>query len=97
MSAAANGSDHPTGIECPGADMAASSPDHAALFAAMPTPYLVLTPELVIVDANPAYLANTGRTRAELVGRPVFEAFPGNPDSTASDASGSRGSLHGPP
>ncbi|KGH48670.1 hypothetical protein IN07_00645 [Modestobacter caceresii] len=70
--------------------MAVSSPDHAALFAAMPTPYLVLTPQLVIVDANPAYLANTGRTLAELVGRPVFEAFPGNPDSTAPDASGSR-------
>ncbi|MCZ2822942.1 MULTISPECIES: SpoIIE family protein phosphatase [unclassified Modestobacter] len=69
-------------------------PDHAALFAAMPTPYLVLTPELVIADANPAYLATTGRTRDELIGRPVFEAFPGNPDATATDgASRIRASL----
>ncbi|WP_164700561.1 SpoIIE family protein phosphatase [Modestobacter sp. KNN46-3] len=90
MSAGANRSDNPIGNGGPGAHLAVSSPDHAALFAAMPTPYLVLTPQLVIVDANPAYLANTGRTLAELVGRPVFEAFPGNPDSTAPDASGSR-------
>jgi serine phosphatase RsbU (regulator of sigma subunit) len=54
--------------------------DHAALFAAMPTPYLVLTPDLVIAGANPAYLANTGRTLAELVGQDVFDAFPGNPN-----------------
>ena len=31
-------------------------------FAAMPTPYLVLTPDLVIADANPTYLAATGRS-----------------------------------
>jgi serine phosphatase RsbU (regulator of sigma subunit) len=54
--------------------------DHAAVFAAMPTPYLVLTPDLVIVDANPAYLATTGRSLDDLVGRDVFDAFPGNPN-----------------
>jgi serine phosphatase RsbU (regulator of sigma subunit) len=51
--------------------------DCAAVVRAMRTPYLVLTPDLVIADANAAYLATTGRTLAELVGRPVFEAFPG--------------------
>src|SRR4051812_10194077 len=51
----------------------------------MPTPYLVLTPDLVIVDANPAYLATTGRALDELVGRDVFEAFPGNPHAGEPD------------
>lgn len=55
--------------------------DHAALFAALPTPYLVMDPQLVIVDANDAYLAVVGRTREELVGRPVFDAFPALPDA----------------
>src|SRR3712207_4786791 len=44
-----------------------------------------LTPELVIADANPAYLRTTGRALEELVGRPVFEAFPGNPNGTDAD------------
>jgi serine phosphatase RsbU (regulator of sigma subunit) len=51
----------------------------------MPTPYLVMTPDLVIADANPAYLATTGRTLEEIVGRPVFEAFPGNPNENERD------------
>jgi serine phosphatase RsbU (regulator of sigma subunit) len=59
--------------------------DHAAVFEAMPTPYLVLTPDLVIVDANPAYLATTGRSLDDIVGRPVFEAFPGHPNPTDPD------------
>ena len=59
--------------------------DVAAVFAALPTPFLVMTPDLVIVEANEAYLTTTGRTRAELVGRPVFEAFPGNPSDSEAD------------
>jgi len=65
-------------------------PDHAAVFAAMPTPYLVLTPDLVIADANAAYLAVTGRDLADLIGRPVFDAFPGNPNSADPDGGASR-------
>ncbi|WP_369140250.1 SpoIIE family protein phosphatase [Modestobacter versicolor] len=64
---------------------AATGVDHAAVFTAMPTPYLVLTPDLVIADANPAFLATTGRTLGELVGRGVFEAFPGNPNDAEPD------------
>ncbi len=59
--------------------------DFAAVFGALPTSFLVMTPDLVIVEANEAYLATTGRTRAELVGRPVFEAFPGNPSDSEAD------------
>jgi hypothetical protein len=59
--------------------------DYGAIFRAMPTPYLVMTPDLVIADANPAYLETTGRTLEEIVGRPVFDAFPGNPNENDPD------------
>lgn len=65
----------------PPADDAAQEVDFAVVFAAIPTPYLVMTPDLVIVEANPAYLHNVGRTREEIVGRPVFEAFPPTDDA----------------
>jgi PAS domain S-box-containing protein len=71
--------------------MAWAEIDHAAVFAAMPTSYLVLTPDFVIVDANPAYLATTGRSLADLVGRDVFDAFPGNPNE--SDPDGGAGKI----
>ena len=62
------------------------APDYQALFGAAPAAMLVIDPDLVIVDANEAYLAATMRTREQLAGRPVFEAFPDNPDDP--DASG---------
>lgn len=58
--------------------------DYQALFAATPSPYLVLRPDLVIVDVNDAYLRATDRTREDLVGQYLFDAFPDNPaDATA--------------
>ncbi|MFH8574797.1 SpoIIE family protein phosphatase [Streptomyces zaomyceticus] len=59
--------------------------DHGALFAATPSPYLVLAPDLVIVDVNDAYLRATGRTRANLLGQHVFDAFPDNPADPDAD------------
>jgi PAS domain S-box-containing protein len=59
--------------------------DYGAIFRAMPTPYLVMTPDLVIADANPAYLRTTGQTLEDIVGRPVFDVFPGNPNDTDAD------------
>jgi PAS domain S-box-containing protein len=59
--------------------------DFAAIFASQPTAYLVLSPELIIVEANEAYLRLLGRTREELIGRPVFEAFPPAPDTLDED------------
>ncbi|MFJ8196806.1 PP2C family protein-serine/threonine phosphatase [Streptomyces sp. NPDC096152] len=59
--------------------------DHAALFAATPSPYLVLGPDLVIVDVNDAYLEVTGRTREELIGQHLFTAFPDNPADPEAD------------
>ena len=51
-------------------------PDYAQLFEAMPGQYMILDRDLIYVEANPAYCASTERTREEIVGRYVFEAFP---------------------
>ncbi|PJE97520.1 protein phosphatase [Streptomyces carminius] len=59
--------------------------DYAALFGAVPTPLSVLTPELVIVEANRAYLEITGRGREELIGQYLFDAFPQNPADPDAD------------
>ena len=58
-----------------------TSLDYRSLFEELPTAYLVLTPDLVIVDANAAYRTMLGRTREELIGWPLFEAFPPAPDA----------------
>jgi serine phosphatase RsbU (regulator of sigma subunit) len=58
--------------------------DYAALFAGIPTSYLVMSPvapDYLILDANDAYLANVDRTREQIIGVPVFEAFPPSPDT----------------
>ena len=49
---------------------------YADLFALMPVPLLVLTPDLVIREANRAYLSAVGRSREELIGRDMFDVFP---------------------
>ncbi|MFF4211908.1 PP2C family protein-serine/threonine phosphatase [Streptomyces sp. NPDC001796] len=59
--------------------------DYAALFAATPSPYLVLGTDLVIVEVNQAYLDATRRTRQDLIGRHVFDAFPDNPNDPGAD------------
>lgn len=59
--------------------------DYQALFAATPSPYLVLGPDLVIIDVNRAYLTATGRTREDLVGQYIFDAFPDNPADPGAD------------
>lgn len=51
--------------------------DYVALFAALPTPHLVVTAAgYVIVDANDAYLELFGMKRDEIAGRPMLEVFP---------------------
>ncbi|MEV5172423.1 SpoIIE family protein phosphatase [Streptomyces flaveolus] len=73
----------------------ASRVDHAAVFAATPSPYLVLGPDLVIVDVNQAYLEATERTREDLLGLHVFTAFPDNPADPDADGVRNLGaSLH---
>jgi serine phosphatase RsbU (regulator of sigma subunit) len=59
--------------------------DYAALFAATPSPCLVLTTELIITDVNQAYLEVTRRRREELLGQHLFAAFPSNPADVESN------------
>ncbi|GGX46992.1 PP2C family protein-serine/threonine phosphatase [Streptomyces noursei] len=59
--------------------------DYRALFAATPSPYLVLGTDLVVVDVNDAYCRATGRCREELVGQHLFVAFPDNPMDRMAD------------
>ncbi|WP_326597935.1 PP2C family protein-serine/threonine phosphatase [Streptomyces sp. NBC_01803] len=69
--------------------------DYRTLFYATPTPYLVLGPDLVIIDVNQAYLVATGRTREDLIGQYIFEAFPENPgDPNTNGARNLNASLH---
>ncbi|MFD8192892.1 PP2C family protein-serine/threonine phosphatase [Streptomyces wuyuanensis] len=53
--------------------------DYGAVFRASPGPALLITPGLVIVDANDAFLDRSGRRRGEMVGRSVSELFPMHP------------------
>lgn len=70
---------------------------YEALFAAAPTPMLVLAPDaprFTILAANDAYLSATMRTRDDLVGRGVFEAMPDNPsDPVANGSANLRASI----
>ncbi|KAA9151172.1 ANTAR domain-containing protein [Amycolatopsis acidicola] len=56
-----------------------------AVFRATVSPYLVLDTALTIRAVNPAYLAATGRAGPDLLGEPIFRAFPDNPDDPGAD------------
>jgi len=59
--------------------MSESLIDYVLIFKNMPVPALLLTPDCVIIGANDAYEEISGRSRAELTGKSIFEAFPDNP------------------
>ena len=72
-----------------------SDTDFRHLFESLPGRYLVLDPGLRIVAVSNAYLAATMTERAEIVGRPLFEVFPDNPnDPDATGVDNLRASLH---
>ncbi len=58
-----------------------SATDLVAIVQGMPQPYLILDANLVIVGASNAYLFLTDRMLEDIVGRPILEAFPENPDA----------------
>lgn len=55
------------------------------VYSGAPAPYLLMTPDFEILDANDAYLGATMRQRDSLAGRDMFEAFPDNPDLDEAD------------
>src|SRR5258708_5729637 len=56
-----------------------------AAFQAAPDPYLLLSPELVILDASDGYLEATMTRREQIVGRSLFEVFPEKPEVAVPD------------
>ncbi|WP_158206801.1 EAL domain-containing protein [Pseudoduganella flava] len=50
--------------------------DAAAVLAAAPYPFLVLSTDLTVVEVNAAYLKTVGKTREEMIGRDVFSVLP---------------------
>ncbi|KES08382.1 protein phosphatase [Streptomyces toyocaensis] len=65
--------------------MSTSDIDFRAVFAATPSPLLLLDPGLRVAEVNEAYLQVTGRRREDLVGRLLFDAHPDNPGDAAAD------------
>ena len=59
--------------------------DFAPFLQAMPTPCVVMTPQMVILAANPAYLRIAGRRASDILGRNIFDAFPSNPGDPHAD------------
>ena len=62
---------------------AARALDHRRLWKASPNAYLVLSPDLRILDANPAWLAFVAGTRDEYVGHYLFDVLPPRMQETA--------------
>jgi PAS domain S-box-containing protein len=69
--------------------------DFHSLFAALPSPFMILDRDLRFVEMNDAYLATTKRTRADLIGRYVFDAFPEEPERLALFRNAFERALHG--
>ena len=60
-----------------------ASVDYQALFHALPGAYLLLTPDGTILDNSDQHVAVSLLPRAQAVGRYIFDAFPGDPQSQA--------------
>lgn len=68
--------------------------EYQRLFDSSPTPYLVLAPDFTMVAANAARLRVTNTRREDIIGRPLFDVFPDNPeDPGATGVSNLRASL----
>jgi PAS domain S-box-containing protein len=55
--------------------------DFRAVFDRISTPYMLMDHDLTIVEMNQAYVDVTGRSREEMQGRYVFDAFPSEGES----------------
>lgn len=50
--------------------------EYKAMFDCVPTPLVLFSASLVIVELNQAYVDAVGRSREQLIGRNLFDAFP---------------------
>ena len=57
--------------------------DYQALFHALPGAYLLLAPDSTILDNSDQHVAVSLLPRAQAVGRYIFDAYPGDPQSQA--------------
>ena len=55
-------------------------PEMLRVFETLPQPYLILSKELYILTASSAYLQLTGKMRAELLEKHLYDVFPKKPD-----------------
>ena len=60
-----------------------ASIDYQALFHALPGAYLLLDPEAIILDNSDQHVAVSLLPREQAVGRYIFDAYPGDPQSQA--------------
>lgn len=60
-------------------------PEMLRVFETLPHPYLILSKELYILTASNAYLQLTGKLRAELLEKHLFDVFPKKPDWAADE------------
>ncbi|MFE2581695.1 PP2C family protein-serine/threonine phosphatase [Streptomyces sp. NPDC059378] len=61
--------------------MAEPEIDYAAVFRALPGAVALLTPQLIYVDANDAFLRTVGRTREQIIGNYLPDDFLDDPDA----------------
>lgn len=55
--------------------------DYAAIFEALPSPFMVLDRDLRYVAVNAAYVETTGRSREQLIGGRLIDIFPNKDES----------------
>ncbi|MCJ8165496.1 PAS domain-containing protein [Pontibacter sp. E15-1] len=60
------------------------SPDFALVFRALPGLYLLLSPDLVILDATERYAQTSNFAIGDVVGKHILDTFPDNPDESNS-------------
>ena len=68
-----------TRYEAGGVSMVDTSIDYEEVFRALPGAVALLKPDGTILDVNDGYVETSGRSRDQLLGRNIFDAFPQNP------------------
>jgi PAS domain S-box-containing protein len=62
------------------------SADMLKVYEQLPGMYLILSPDLLMIAASDTYLRTTGKTRADIEGKFIFDVFPNDPVSGIGDS-----------